>query len=416
MNQSTIQTVIVGGGFTGLFTALYLSQQRYVGRILLVNPSDRFIFRPLLYELVTGQMRNDQVWPSYTELLAGTGVTLVLDSAEQIDLVNHKVELASGRQLDYTHLVLATGSAIDHGGIPGAAEYAFAFRSAEDALALRKHLLSALERGYASADPDERRRLLRVVVVGAGDSGVELAATLGDWLPATYAQLGGRPQETKVVLLGRGPEILSSTVDQLRRSAHEALLSRTVPVELLTGAPVSAMYPGRVEYIHNGEAASLEAGTIVWTGGTAVSPVIRSLAIPAQNRDPAGRPIVTPTLQLLGLPGVFAGGDCATRHKRLPATAQVAYQHAQVIARNLISMSAGETPAVEHVFMRGTLMKLGLEEGAAELFDRFEIQGRLGHIIRQLTYLELIPVAGHAFKVTTEWIGDELVRRARSLV
>lgn len=416
MRKSVQQTVIVGGGFTGLFTALHLSHQRYTGRVILIDQSERFVFKPLLFEFLNGQMDADQVWPGYQELLGGSGVVFVQDTIQHIDLAGRRVELASGLHYTYTHLVLALGSTVGYFGTPGAVEHSFAFRSGQDALALRKQLRESLQRASQTEDPQLRRKLLTVAIIGAGPTGVELANTLADGLPGWYAELGGNPQEIRVVLMNRSQNILSGDVNAcLRETAHAALQRRAVPVELLTGAPVTALCPGKVEYTRDNQPAVLEAETIVWTAGTVTHPLVKNLTIPDEHRDKHGRPLIAPTLHLVGYPEVFAGGDCVVLPKPEPALAQVAYQQAKAIARNLVAVSAGEVPKVGHVFLRGTLMKLGTQEGAAEIFDKYEVKGRLGHIIRQLTYLEMLPTPVHNLKVTVEWLNEEVFHRAKKL-
>lgn len=417
MSESGLRTVIVGGGFTGLFTALHLSHQRYVGEVVLIDQAERFVFKPLLYEFLNGQMDADQVWPRYEELLQGSSVMFVQDAVGHIDLAKRRVELTSGLHYTYTHLVLALGSTVGYFGTPGAQSHSFTFSSGLDVIALRQQLREALQRASQTEDPQLRQKLLTVAVIGAGPTGVELANTLADWLPSWYAELGGNPQEVRIVIMNRGQNILSGDVNAcLRETAHAALQKHAVPVELLTGATVTALDPGKVEYTHDNQPAVLEAETIVWTAGTATHPLVKNLPIPDEDRDKHGRPLITPTLHLVGYPEVFAGGDCVTLPKPEPALAQVAYQQAKAIARNLIAVSACEVPKVGHVFLRGTLMKLGTTEGAAEIFDKYEIKGRLGHMIRQLTYLEMLPTPVHNLKVTAEWISEEVFHRTKNLV
>jgi NADH:ubiquinone reductase (non-electrogenic) len=417
VSKSTLRTVIVGGGFTGLFTALYLSHLRYVGQVTLIDPSERFVFKPLLFEFLNGQMNADQVWPRYEELLQGSHVTFVRDKVEHIDLEQRTVELASGLHYDYTQMVLALGSTAGYFGTPGAQENSFTFRSGEDVLALRQHLRECLQRASQSEDIQLRRKLLTVAIIGAGPTGVELSATLADWLPTWYAEFGGNPQEIHVVLMNRGSNILSGDVNShLRETALAALEQRVIPVELLTGAPVTALHPGQIEYTYNNQPAVLEAQTIVWTAGTATHPLLKNLSIPPENRDKHGRPLIAPTLHLVGYPEVFAGGDCVTLLKPQPELAQVAYQQAKAIAHNLVNVSAGDVPRVGHVALRGTLMKLGNMEGAANIFDKYMVAGKAGHLIRHMTYLEMLPTPVHNLKVTGEWLSDELFHRAKSLV
>lgn len=411
MNQAH-PTVILGGGFTGLLTALHLCHQNYPHPVILVEQKERFVFKPLLYELLSGEMTVNQVCPRYGELLDCSNVTLVQDAVRAIDLPQKQVKLTSGLCYTYSNLVLALGSDISYFGIEGAKENSLPLRTDEDVMVLEKHLRICLQRASQTKDLQQRRSLLTVAVIGAGPAGIELAATLADLLPRWYGKLGGDLQEMRIVILNRSQEILKGDVNgRLRDTARKALQNRTIPVELELGVLVGALESNRVEYKLQDEIKTLEAATIIWTAGNTIHPLIKTLPISEKNRDRAGRIWVTPTLQLPEFPEVFAGGDCAALGKPLPATAQVAYQQGSAIAHNLKALAEGDTPKPAKVFLRGTLLKLGLGESAANIFDRFEITGRVGHLIRQGTYLELLPTPVHNFKATTEWLTDQLFYR-----
>lgn len=413
MNQSIAPTVILGAGFTGLFTALHLCHQRYPHSVILIDQKEQFVFKPLLYEFLSGEMNTNQVLPRYEELLDCSGVAFVQDTVQEIDLQQRQIKLASGLSYQYSNLVLALGSAISYFGIKGAKENSIAFRSGEDAMALSHHLRQCLQLASQTPDPQRRRTLLTVAVIGAGPAGVEMAATLADLLPIWYDRLDGNLKEIRVVILNRSKEILKGDVNShLRTTAQAALQQRTVPVELILEAAVSAIYPARVEYKRHEQIEVLEAGTIIWTGGNMAHPLIKNLSIPDKHRDRQARLRATPTLQLPDFPEVFAGGDCVVVGKEpLPATAQVAYQQGAIIARNLQAIAEGNDASPGHVTLRGTLMKLGLGESVANIADRFEITGRLGHLLRQGTYLELLPTPVRNFRVTTDWIADEIFQK-----
>ena len=409
MNEASNSTLILGGGFVGLFTALHLSHQRCSLPTTLIDQEWSFIFKPLLYEFLSGEMNVDLLWPRYDELLHNSGIAFIRDTVQEIDLHHRQVQLTSGLRYSYKNLVLALGSTTGYFGIEGAKENTLPFRTAEDAIALGRHLRDCLQRASQIEDAQERRNALTVGILGAGRAGVELAATLADLLPDWYAQIGGNAQEIRVVVLQRGKEILKGDIDKLRATAQTAMQQRTVPVEFLLEAEVSGVDVNKVEFKRHNQTEILSAGTIVWTTGTATHPLIKALPIDPEHRDKQGRLQVTPMLQLPDFPEVFAGGDCTVdKDNPLPATAQVAYQQAAAIARNLKAISEGNSPSPSHVRLRGTLVKLGLEESVAEIFDRFEVKGKLGHLIRQATYLELLPTPVRNFKATTEWLTDEL--------
>jgi demethylphylloquinone reductase len=330
MHQITNPTIILGGGFVGLFTALHLSHQHYPQPIVLIEQRDRFSFKPLLYELLSGELHQQQVYPRYADLLAGSGIEFVQDTVQSIDLPHQSVMLASGKHYNYGHLVLALGSKTTYLHTPGAAEYALPLTSGAEVMALRDHLQSQLRQAAQTPDPRQRCPLLTVAIIGAGPAGIELACTLGDLLPLWYADLGGDIDEVRVVLINRSRDLLKGDVNsRLRGSVQRALRQRGV--ELLFDANVQAIHPHGVEF-SKGDAPrqrtySLRAGTIAWTAGTAPHPLMMELPIQPTHRDRRGRLLVKPTLQLPDFPEVFAAGDCATDPADpQPSTAQVAYQ------------------------------------------------------------------------------------------
>ncbi|MFB2771340.1 NAD(P)/FAD-dependent oxidoreductase [Pelatocladus sp. BLCC-F211] len=410
MNSPVYQTVIVGGGFTGLFTALHLAHEHYPRSVILIDKNERFCFKPLLYEYFDGEMDSFQVVPRFSELLQGSGVIFVQDTVQSIDLHQHEVKLASGNSYKYSNLVLALGSVTGYHQVEGAREYALPFWTQADAIALDRHLRDCLQKAIQTEDVEQRHKLLTVVVVGGGASGVEMAATLADFLPHWYSALGGNSAEIRVILLNHGEKILDGDInDPLRPIAEEELQKRTVPIEILREAEATAVRPNAIEYKSKNEIKTLATHTTIWTAGTSIHPLIQELPISKEHRDHHNRPLVSPTLQLLDFPEVFAGGDCAAVvDNSLPPTAQVAYQQGANIAQNLKSLALGEEPKQKTVNIRGTLLKLGLNDAAANLFNVFEVAGEPAHLIRQGTYLTLLPTPIHDFKATTEWLDEEV--------
>ena len=414
MNNTTKPTVIVGGGFVGLFTALHLGHHRHEEPVILIDPNESFAFKPLLYERLTGEMQNDQVFPRYEDLLVGRDVTFVQDKVTDLDLEQHRVELASGSHYDYRYLVLGIGSTQGYLGTEGAKENAFAFRTKEDTIALEKHLRSCLKKA-TQAQPERRKELLTVAVVGAGPSGVEMAATLADLLPTWYKELGGNFEDIQIVLINHSNQILKGDANShLQETAFDALLNRTVPVKFLLGAKVTKVTSDRLEYQLKDEDDTkiLQAKTTVWTAGTANNPLIENLPIADENRDKHGLPLVDSTLQLPNFPGVFAAGDCAVVQDRSYAPlAQIAYQEGANIAKNIIALSKNKELHPVEASMRGTLMKLGIRNGVANLFDKVKVNGRAGDMIRNVTYLEMLPTPAHDFVATEEWLSEEIFNR-----
>jgi demethylphylloquinone reductase len=410
MNQTPHPTIILGGGFVGLFTALHLSQQNYSRSIILVEPRKRFTFKPLLYELLTAEIHAEQVCPCYEDLLADSQVSWIQDRVKSINLQQRQVVLDSGQTNSYGNLVIALGSKTTYFKIPGAAENALPFTSDTEAITLKLRLQDCLQTAITTTDAEQRQHLLTVAIIGAGPAGVELAATLADILPVWYDMMGGDYEAIRIVLVNRSDEILKGDINSsLRQTAQKSLSDRTVKVELLLNAAVTKITPMGIEYSQNGKANFLSTMTICWTGGTQPNSLLQELPVPKNLR---GQLIVNSTLQLPNFPEVFVGGDCAyVSDEPQPPTAQVAYQQGKAIAGNLQALAQGRSPVPAKVKLRGTLMKLGIDEGIANLFDRLEVKGELGHLIRQATYLELLPKPIYNFKATTEWLKDELLQQ-----
>lgn len=414
MERISFPTVILGGGFVGLFTALHLNQQNYPNPIILIEPRDRFTFKPLLYELLTGEIHSEQICPRYADLLTSSKVSWIQNTVKSIDLNQGHIILDSGEIYKYGNLVLALGSRTTYFNIPGAAENALPFTFDTEAITLKLRLQDCLQTAITTTDPEQRQHLLTVAIIGAGPAGVELAATLADILPVWYDMMGGDYESIRIVLVNRSDEILKGDINSsLRQTAQKSLSDRTVNIELLLNAAVTKITPMGIEYSQNGKADFLSAMTICWTGGTQPNPLLQELPV---KRNQRGQLIVKPTLQLLDFPEVFVGGDCAyVSDAPQPPTAQVAYQQGKAIASNLQALAQGRLPVPAKVNLRGTLMKLGIDEGIANIFDRVEVKGELGHLIRQATYLELLPKPLYNFKATTEWLTDELLQRHQTM-
>ena len=414
MNQLHSPTIIIGAGFVGLFAALHLTNHSYPHPLVLIDRNDRFCFKPLLYEYMSGEMESYQVLPLYVELLYGRRFSFIKDTVTSIDLDARQVYLADGTAKEYSNLVLTLGSAPAFFA-DGAAENTFTFQSKDDADALKQHLMERLQEAVQLPSIEERRSLLTVAIVGGGPVGVELALTLGDLLPQWYEAIEGNRKDIRIILINRGDILKGDVNSRLRDTATKSMQDCGVQPELMLGISVTAVRPGVVEFTHKGEPGHLKAGTIVWTAGTKVNPLIQALPIPANQRTKKGHLLVKPTLQLLGHPDVFAAGDCAvidsenSDEKPLPATAQVAYQQGGAIAHSLIAKAKQEKSLPNcSVSLRGTMMKLGIGTAVANLFDRYEIVGAVGQTIRQVMYLGLLPTPAHNVRTTVDWIKDDV--------
>ncbi len=397
---SPVRIAILGGGFGGLYTALYLQRfalfksNRY--QVTLIDRKDHLVFTPLLYELVTDELESWEIGPNYKKLLSHTNVNFCQGVIQAVDLEKRQVkwqtengdELAIREEiLDYDYLVLAVGAQMRLEGVPGAATYAYTFRTVADAERLKQRL-----RILENSD----REIIQVAVVGAGPSGVELACKLSD-------RLGKRG---KVRLIERGYEVLKTFSHYSRKSAIKALKARRVEVDFDTS--IEAVESDKIIVFQEGERTYIPVDLVLWTVGTRSIDWVRNL--PCQQND-RSQLLTLPTLQLVDYPEVLALGDLAEiqyhPHKQLPATAQVAYQQASCAAKNLYLAVMGKRLQKFHYLHLGEMLTLG--KGAAVVSSfALKIDGALAGIIRQFIYLQRLPTVRHQLQVLGHWIGKWL--------
>ncbi|NBO32257.1 MAG: NAD(P)/FAD-dependent oxidoreductase, partial [Cyanobacteria bacterium WB6_1B_304] len=287
----TTRICILGGGFGGLYTALRLTQLAWEPfdrpEIILVDQNDRFLFLPLLYELVTGELEIWEVAPPFMELLASTQVQFLQGTVLKIDTTEKQAYLQDGSSLPYDHLVLALGGETPLDWVSGAADHALSFRSLNDAYLLEERL-KTLE----SKETDK----IRVAVIGGGYSGVELACKLGD-------RLGDRG---RLRILEQGSQILNASSDFNRNTAQRSLDSRGIWVDLETR--VKAISTDSLTLEYKGQTDVIPTDLVLWTAGTQVVSPIKELPFEKNQR---GQLITSSTLQLASHPEIFAIGDLA---------------------------------------------------------------------------------------------------------
>lgn len=310
---------ILGGGFGGLYTALRLSQlpweKEQQPEIVLVDKSDRFLFAPLLYELVTEELQTWEIAPPFEEILADTGIVFYQASVTDIDLEAKRVKLDHSSELTYSKLVIAMGGKTPLNNVPGAILHAIPFRTLNDAYRLREEL-----RLLEQSNQDK----IRVAVVGGGYSGVELACKIAD-------RLGDKG---RIRIIDRGDKILQDSSQFNQEAASKALEKRKIWLDLET--EVEQVEADSISLAYKGKVDTIPVDLVLWTVGNQVSELMRKLPLP---QDSQGLLKTNANLQILEHEDIFALGDIASCQdatgQLVPATAQVAFQQSDYCAWNI---------------------------------------------------------------------------------
>jgi NADH dehydrogenase len=343
------------------------------------------LFTPLLYEVLTDELKPWEIAPSYRDLLSPYPIDHCQDWVERIDVHQQQVTLRQGSVLSYDYLVVATGSRLKPPATAGC-HHAIPFTTLEDVWVLEKRLAD-LETTATEANP------VHIVVTGAGPSGVELACKLAD-------RLGRRGHLT---VLDRRAVILRSHSLAIQRAAAKAMTKRGI--EVLTNVAIAAVQADQVVYEHADRTHHRPADLVIWTVGTIPQPWL-GMDIPKQS--PLAQCLVKPTLQLPDYEHVFVLGDMAEMpaqgQSRAPMTAQAAYQAAPMVAHNLWASAHHRPLRPFHYHHMGNMLTLGKGEAVVHGLGLC-LTGRWGAIARRWGYWLRFPTPHHRWRVLKHWLG-----------
>ena len=396
MTANNARILIIGGGFGGLFTALDL---KGAGEITLVNDEDHFLFKPMLYEYLSGEVEGWHIAPGCKELLDDK-VRFIQGNVTEIDLETRAVTIAGRAEpVTYDVLVVSPGAATNYAGVEGAEQFSLPFRTLNDANRLRRRMTDALDHVQPDAAHQDTRSALTFAIVGGGASGVELSTKMADLLRDAVKRraLKGEP---RVLIVEMADRLVPGMGEEIRKYVEGAL--EECRVEVHTETRVVRVSEHGITLEHNQQQTEVEAAAVVWVAGVRVSPLTESLKV---EKDRRGLIMVEPTLQVRGYPNVFAVGDVAFYPDVVPTlagTAQLALQESGLCARNVRAFIEGNQLKTKRFVELGEAVSLGTEH-AAVLSAGKVIGGPLARQARFAMYTARLPTWHHRLKVGASW-------------
>ena len=391
------RVVIIGGGFGGLAVARGLRWADV--DVVLLDRRNHHLFQPLLYQVATaGLSPGDIAAPIRWVLRSQRNTQVLLAEARAVDTASRVVHLDIG-DLSYDYLVIATGATHAYFGRDEWRTLAPGLKSLEDAGLIRRRLLMAFEQAERTADPDQRRRLLTFVVVGAGPTGVELAGAIAELSRFALARdfRSIDPRTASVRLVEAGPTILSTFPEVLQERALASL--RALGVHVRTNVAVTAVGEGEIS-LSDGE--RLDVGTTLWAAGVAASPLGATLGVPL---DRAGRVLVGPDLGVPGTDNVFVIGDLAhVEHegRLVPGVAPAALQEGTHVAEN-IQRRMGNQPTRAFAYRDyGNMATIGRASAIADL-GWLKASGLTGWLLWLFVHIMQLTGFRNRLVVLTEW-------------
>ncbi|MDQ3225145.1 MAG: NAD(P)/FAD-dependent oxidoreductase, partial [Chloroflexota bacterium] len=354
--------VIVGGGFGGLRAAKALRDAPV--QITLVDRRNHHLFQPLLYQVATAALSPADIAQPIRSVLRGqANVEVILGDVTAIDPVARHIVVDDG-QIPYDFLILAAGASHAYFGHDEWGPLAPGLKTLEEAVAIRRRILTSFEEAERQRDPTRRKALMTFVVIGGGPTGVEMAGAIAEIarfsLARDFRHIDTR--DATVILVEAGERLLSAFPERLSRRALADL--KRLGVEVRFGLPVTAIAPGQVSV---GDEV-IAANTIVWAAGVQASPLGQSLGVPL---DRAGLVLINRDLSVPGHSEIFVIGDMASLHdsrgRPLPGVAQVAMQQGAWAAANVMRAIAGRGARPFRYRDLGNMATIGRNSAVADL-------------------------------------------------
>jgi NADH dehydrogenase len=405
--------VIVGGGFAGVATAKAL--RHCDAEVTVIDRRNHHIFQPLLYQVATSVLAPADVAAPIRQLAARQrNVSVLLAEVVGIDLQSRSVDLqysnSETRKVDFDYLVLAAGNQSSYFGHNDFARFAPCLKTLTDAETIRTRVLSAYELAEFTDDADERQRYMTFVLVGAGPTGVELAASIAQMATTTLRANFRRinPADTSIFLLEGGKRVLPSFAESLAEKAAARLAK--LGVKVVTSAMVEHIDERGV--IVDGKRVA--SGTVLWTAGVAPSPLVKMLG---GATDRAGRACVGPHMNLANSRGVFVVGDASILvqdGRPLPGVAQVAIQQGRYVGRLIAREIRGAAwPRPFRYFDKGNIAVVG-KNFAVMQSGRLRLAGFTAWFNWAFVHLMFLPQLQNRRRVQNQWLWSYLTGQRSS--
>ena len=394
--------VILGAGFGGLFALKSIYRHIKNWReydILIIDKNNYFVFTPLLHEVATGGIDPGDIVFPIRDLAKGNTEHLEAEIFS-IDLIKRLVVTSQGG-ISYDYLVMALGAITNFFGIPGAAEYSFTLKNIEDARRLKNHLIHIFDEATSEKDLLKQKDILRIVFIGGGATGVELAGEVQEFLKEIQ-------KEYPHIYSDAVEFYLIEAMDRLLSIFHPNFAQKALKILEKKGFKVILKDPAAKIDSNGVTCASLSAvksQTVIWTSGVLPSTVIITPELERQK----GRIIVEPFLNLKNFPEVFVLGDqAAVADKRfglLSTSAQVASEEGKFIGKNLSLLINNKPLKAFRYHHKGDLVSIGKWQTLAQIGQNFfRFNGPVAWLLWRFNYLTKMPGFFKKIRLFFDWI------------
>jgi NADH:ubiquinone reductase (H+-translocating) len=395
--------VIIGGGFAGLAAARALRHAN--AEVVLIDRRNHHIFQPLLYQVATAVLSPADIAAPIRQLEARQkNLSVLLAEVTGADIASRTIEASAPgvgvRKVAFDYLVVATGMRPSYFGHDEFARYAPGLKSLSDAETIRAKILGAFELAAAIEDEAERERQMTFVLVGAGPTGVELAASLAQMVKVTLRDNFRRidPAKTNIILLDAGKRVLPTFAESLSHRVARHL--EKLGVKIVTDIKVETVDEQGV--IAGGK--RIPSATVLWTAGVVASPIPKMLGT---KTDRAGRALVDPFMKIVDAPGIFVIGDAASvtqNEHPVPGVAQAAIQEGRYVGRLIAKELKGRNAKRPfRYFDKGNMAVVGKNYAVLER-GWLRTSGFLTWLVWAFIHILSLPQLQNRLRVQRQWL------------
>jgi NADH dehydrogenase len=424
MVKERARILVVGGGYVGMYTALRLQRKlkreldRGEAEVTVVTPDPYMTYQPFLPEAAAGSISPRHVVVPLRRLLDRCRVVIgeatSIDHAKRtaaITTLATEEERTGPQQLSYDELVLAPGSISRTLPIPGLADHGIGFKTVEEAIGLRNHVIEQMDIASSTRDPAIRDAALTFVFVGGGYAGVEALGELEDMARYTARYYHNiRPEDMKWILVEASDRILPEVGEEMGRYTVTELRRRNIDVRLNTRLESCA---DRVAVLSDG--ARFPTRTVVWTAGVKPHPILAASDLPLNER---GRLKCTAQLTIESTTHAWAAGDAAAvpdvtaeePGRECAPNAQHALRQAKTLGDNIAHSLRGEPLDTYFHKYAGSVASLGLHKGVAHVYGR-KLKGYPAWFMHRVYHLSRVPTFNRKARVLAEWTLSGLFKR-----
>lgn len=370
----------------------------------LVDINNYNFFPPLLYQVATGFLEPSAIsYPLRRFLRMRNNISFRMGELKKILPDENKIILSNG-ELHYDILILATGAETNYFGLANVKRNAIPMKTLSDALAMRNILLQRLEEATRVTDLEERRKLITVVVAGAGPTGVELSGMFAEMrkniIRKDYPELSGLGLG-EIYLIDGAPVVLAPMSEKSQKYTYDSLKELGVKIKLNV-----TVKDFENDIVSLSDGSTIQTKNLIWAAGVAAKAFE---GIPVESIGRGKRLITDEFNQVKGAENIYAIGDTCIQTtdpafpNGHPQVAQVAIQQAQNLGKNLLAQKSARVAFIYND--KGSMAIIGRNKAVADIPKQTHFNGFFAWLVWLFVHVMSLLNYRNRLRTLYNWVG-----------